>query len=63
MSAVPAILWCIVLIETQLYDAKPPSEMLQLWKDNAVFEEPLTKAQGRDENEAHWVQHLNPLQL
>lgn len=43
------------LIVAQLYEAQPPSEKLQLWKDDAVFEEPIIKAQGRDETEAHWV--------
>jgi hypothetical protein len=43
------------LNEAQLYDGKLSLEKLQLWKDDAVFEDPLCDAQGRYEYEAQWV--------
>jgi len=45
----------VFLIEQQLYDGKPSREKLQLWKDDAIFEDPLIKAQGRHQYEAQWV--------
>ena len=37
-----------------LFAGRPSLAKLQLWRDDAVFEDPLAKAQGRTEFEAQW---------
>ncbi|KAF1984242.1 hypothetical protein K402DRAFT_395905 [Aulographum hederae CBS 113979] len=37
-----------------LFAGKPTKEKLALWKDDAKFEDPLTKAEGRKQFEAQW---------
>jgi len=38
-----------------LFQGKPSLEKLQLWKDDAVFEDPITVATGRKQYEPQWV--------
>lgn len=38
-----------------LFQGKPSKEMLQLWTDEATFEDPITVAQGRKKYEPQWV--------
>ncbi|THY25927.1 hypothetical protein D6D01_04738 [Aureobasidium pullulans] len=37
-----------------LFAGRPSLEKLQLWKDDGVFEDPITIAQGRKQYEAQW---------
>ncbi|KAF2753988.1 hypothetical protein EJ05DRAFT_489699 [Pseudovirgaria hyperparasitica] len=37
-----------------LFKGLPSKEKLSLWKDDAVFEDPLTDARGRSQFEAQW---------
>ncbi|KAI9654447.1 MAG: hypothetical protein M1831_005413 [Alyxoria varia] len=37
-----------------LFAGRPSKAKLQLWDDNALFEDPLAYAQGRKEYEAQW---------
>jgi hypothetical protein len=38
-----------------LFAGRPSLEKLQLWKDEGVFEDPITIAEGRKQYEAQWV--------
>ena len=38
-----------------LFAGRPSLEKLQLWSDDATFEDPITIAQGRKRYEAQWV--------
>jgi hypothetical protein len=38
-----------------LFQGKPSKEKLQLWTDEATFEDPITVAQGRKKYEPQWV--------
>jgi hypothetical protein len=38
-----------------LFQGKPSKEKLQLWTDEATFEDPITVAQGRKRYEPQWV--------
>lgn len=41
-----------------LFGGRPSLEKLQLWKDEAVFEDPITIARGRKQFEPQWYAHL-----
>jgi len=43
-----------------LFAGRPSLEKLQLWKDDGVFEDPITIAQGRKQYEAQWVCNSSP---
>lgn len=43
-----------------LFAGRPSLEKLQLWKDDGVFEDPITVAQGRKQYEAQWVCNSSP---
>lgn len=38
-----------------LFAGRPSLEKLQLWEDEAVFEDPITVARGRKQFEPQWV--------
>jgi hypothetical protein len=38
-----------------LFAGRPSLEKLQLWTDEAVFEDPITVARGRKQFESQWV--------
>jgi hypothetical protein len=40
-----------------LFQGKPSKEKLQLWTDEATFEDPITVAQGRKKYEPQWVRN------
>lgn len=40
-----------------LFAGRPSLEKLQLWKDEGVFEDPITIAEGRKQYEAQWVRN------
>jgi hypothetical protein len=44
-----------------LFAGRPSLEKLQLWKDDAVFEDPLCIANGRKQFEGQWVSHRSDL--
>lgn len=41
-----------------LFAGRPSLEKLQLWKDEGVFEDPITIAEGRKQYEAQWVRDI-----
>lgn len=43
-----------------LFAGRPSLEKLKLWNDDAVFEDPITIAQGRKQYEPQWVHHPLP---
>jgi hypothetical protein len=43
-----------------LFAGRPSLEKLQLWKDEGVFEDPITIAEGRKQYEAQWVCKVSP---
>ena len=43
-----------------LFAGRPSKAKLQLWDDNAIFEDPLAYAQGRKQYEAQWVSTERP---
>jgi hypothetical protein len=43
-----------------LFAGRPSLEKLQLWKDEGVFEDPITIAEGRKQYEAQWVCEASP---
>jgi hypothetical protein len=48
----------IVSSVLDLFAGRPSLAKLQLWKDDAVFSDPITVAKGRKEFEPQWVCHL-----
>jgi hypothetical protein len=44
-----------------LFAGRPSLAKLQLWKDDAVFSDPITVAKGRKEFEPQWVCGLDTL--
>lgn len=44
-----------------LFAGRPSLEKLQLWSDEAVFEDPITIARGRKQFEPQWVRQLKAL--
>ena len=42
---------------TQLFAGRPSLKKLQLWADDASFEDPITLAKGRKHYEPQWVRH------
>ena len=47
----------IVSSVLDLFAGRPSLAKLQLWKDDAVFSDPITVAKGRKEFEPQWVCH------
>lgn len=43
-----------LLISGQLFAGRPSLKKLQLWEDEGVFEDPITKAEGRKQYEPQW---------
>ena len=43
------------LTNSQLFAGRPSLKKLQLWDDNGVFQDPITKAEGRKQYEPQWV--------
>jgi hypothetical protein len=43
-----------------LFAGRPSLEKLQLWTDEAVFEDPITVAKGRKQFEPQWVRNDFP---
>lgn len=41
-----------------LFAGRPSLEKLQLWKDEGIFQDPITIAKGRKQYEAQWVGSL-----
>ena len=44
-----------LLTYSQLFAGRPSLKKLQLWDDNGVFQDPITKAEGRKQYEPQWV--------
>jgi len=44
-----------------LFAGRPSLEKLQLWKDEGVFQDPITVAKGRKQYEAQWVSMMELL--
>lgn len=50
----------IVSSVLDLFAGRPSLAKLQLWKDDAVFSDPITVAKGRKEYEPQWVGFNRP---
>ncbi|MCJ1432907.1 hypothetical protein MMC27_002265 [Xylographa pallens] len=49
-----ALLYDHQLTNSQLFAGRPSLKKLQLWDDNGVFQDPITKAEGRKQYEPQW---------